>query len=115
MAEVGGIDLAEVGRAVEDLFPEALRVWVHGSVAGGTARPDSDLDIAILGREPIRLGWDELDRGMAAAMAALVEFRDGVAFDHREPDAQETYAIIAHRLDDLLAFSGAMLRADPSP
>jgi predicted nucleotidyltransferase len=62
MDERGGIDLAEVGRIVEEAFPEAVGVWVYGSMADGTARPDSDLDIAILGREPIRLGWDELER-----------------------------------------------------
>jgi predicted nucleotidyltransferase len=62
MGETGAVDLAEVGRVVEELFPEALGVWVYGSMADGTARPDSDLDIAILGQEPIRLGWDELER-----------------------------------------------------
>jgi uncharacterized protein len=42
------VDPAEVGRAVEELFPEALGVWVYGSFADGYARRDSDIDIAIL-------------------------------------------------------------------
>lgn len=55
-------DLARIGQLVEELFPEAQGVWVYGSVADGTARPDSDIDIAILGNEPIPLGWNEIER-----------------------------------------------------
>jgi predicted nucleotidyltransferase len=55
-------DLARIGQVVEELFPEALGVWVYGSLADGTARRDSDIDIAILGAAPIPLGWHEVDR-----------------------------------------------------
>src|SRR5690349_5972495 len=62
MSERPHIDMAEVGRVVEELFPEALGVWVYGSFADGSANDESDIDIAIIGREPIPLGWDELTR-----------------------------------------------------
>jgi predicted nucleotidyltransferase len=55
-------DLERAGRVVEELFPEALGVWVYGSMADGTANEASDIDIAVLGERPIRLGWDELGR-----------------------------------------------------
>jgi predicted nucleotidyltransferase len=42
------IDPEALARRVEAVFPEAAGVWLHGSVADGTARPDSDVDIAIL-------------------------------------------------------------------
>ena len=47
------IDPAEVGGVVEDVFPEALGVWIYGSFAQGRARRGSDLDIAILPDRPI--------------------------------------------------------------
>ena len=42
------IDPAEVARVVEEIFPEALGVWIYGSFADGSARRESDLDIGIL-------------------------------------------------------------------
>jgi predicted nucleotidyltransferase len=42
------VDPDEVASAVEEVFPEALGVWVYGSFAQGRARRDSDVDIAIL-------------------------------------------------------------------
>lgn len=56
------VDGAEVARVVEELFPEALGVWVYGSFADGTARRDSDVDVAILAERPVRLGWDAMDQ-----------------------------------------------------
>ena len=47
------IDPALVGRVVEELFPEALGVWIYGSFADGSARADSDIDIAILPGAPL--------------------------------------------------------------
>jgi predicted nucleotidyltransferase len=57
------INAAEVGRVVEELFPEALGVWVYGSFADGYARPDSDLDVAILPDRPID-SWDRHERAV---------------------------------------------------
>jgi predicted nucleotidyltransferase len=51
------IDDAELARIVEDVFPEAQGVWLYGSFADGTARPDSDLDVAIL--TPSRLAAED--------------------------------------------------------
>lgn len=47
------IDPDEVGRVVEEVFAEALGVWIYGSFATGHARRDSDLDIAVLADRPI--------------------------------------------------------------
>jgi predicted nucleotidyltransferase len=75
-----GPDLERVGQVVEELFPEALGVWVYGSVADGTANEASDIDIAILGERPIRLGWGELERigelsGRVGRSVDLVDLR----------------------------------------
>ena len=60
------IDPIEVGRVVEDVFPEALGVWIYGSFAHGRARRDSDLDIAILPDRPID-AWERLERAQDVA------------------------------------------------
>ena len=60
------IDPIEVGRVVEDVFPEALGVWIYGSFAHGRARRDSDLDIAILPDRPID-AWEHLERAQDVA------------------------------------------------
>ena len=60
------IDPIEVGRVVEDVFPEALGVWIYGSFAHGCARRDSDLDIAILPDRPID-AWKRLERAQDVA------------------------------------------------
>lgn len=62
MTQALDIELEKIGQVVEELFPEAIGVWIYGSMADGTANEASDIDIAILGREPVRLGWDELER-----------------------------------------------------
>lgn len=66
------IDPDEVGRVVEELFPEALGVWVYGSVATGSARRDSDIDIAILPDRPM----DGVDRWLRAQEVAARLRRD---------------------------------------
>lgn len=45
--EDGHGDVAALERAVADL-PEIRLAWLFGSQARGTARPDSDLDVAVL-------------------------------------------------------------------
>jgi uncharacterized protein YutE (UPF0331/DUF86 family) len=55
-----------------------------------------------------------LDRQAAAALMAMVGFRNIAVDEYQELDLQKVRRIIEHRLDDLLAFSKAMLQADPS-
>jgi uncharacterized protein len=57
---------AEVARVVEEIFPEALGVWVYGSFADGSARRDSDVDIAILPERPID-SWSRFERAQDVA------------------------------------------------
>jgi predicted nucleotidyltransferase len=44
-------------QAIEDVVrrvaPEVKAAWVFGSVAAGRARRDSDLDVAVLGEDPL--------------------------------------------------------------
>ncbi len=61
------LDPAEVGRVVEEVFPEALGVWIYGSYAQGYARRDSDLDIAILPDRPID-AWERIERAQDVAI-----------------------------------------------
>jgi uncharacterized protein len=56
------VDPAEVAQVVQEIFAEALGVWVYGSFADGGARKDSDIDIAILPERPIEVDWDYFDR-----------------------------------------------------
>jgi predicted nucleotidyltransferase len=56
------VDPKEVARVVEEIFPEALGVWIYGSFADGSARADSDIDVAILAERPLESGWEDLDR-----------------------------------------------------
>lgn len=51
---------------------------------------------------------------VAAAMEAMVGFRNVAVHEYRALDLDKVRRIIVHRLDDLLAFSRAMLAADPS-
>jgi predicted nucleotidyltransferase len=60
------MDPVEVGRIVEQVFPEALGVWIYGSVAQGRARRDSDLDIAIPPDRPLD-SWERLERAQKVA------------------------------------------------
>lgn len=56
------VDPALVARVVEEVFPEALGVWIYGSFADGSARADSDIDIAILPAAPLAVDWDFFGR-----------------------------------------------------
>lgn len=86
------LDPAAVGRVVEEVFPEALGVWIYGSYAQGRARRDSDLDIAILPDRPID-AWERIERSQDVA--------SGV---HRELDLVDLgtvsdllrYEVVAH-------------------
>lgn len=54
------IDEALLARVVQEVFPEALGVWLYGSFADDTARADSDIDLALLAATPLDKGdrWD---------------------------------------------------------
>lgn len=56
------VDPAEVARAIEEVFPEALGVWIYGSFADGWARQDSDIDVAILPDRELDVDWDYFGR-----------------------------------------------------
>jgi uncharacterized protein len=60
------VDPAEVARVVEEIFPEALGVWVYGSFPQGRARRGSDLDLAILPDRPIDR-WERFERAQDVA------------------------------------------------
>jgi uncharacterized protein YutE (UPF0331/DUF86 family) len=55
-----------------------------------------------------------LDRPSSLTMQAMVGFRNVAVHQYRELDLAKVRNIIEHRLDDLLAFSRAMLLADPA-
>lgn len=45
-------NLPELFESMQRRLPRLLGVWLFGSEARGTARPDSDLDLAVLGAAP---------------------------------------------------------------
>jgi uncharacterized protein YutE (UPF0331/DUF86 family) len=55
-----------------------------------------------------------LSGAVSESMEAMVGFRDVAVHEYQELDLQKVRHIIEHRRDDLLAFSKAMLHADPS-
>lgn len=55
-----------------------------------------------------------LDRSIGLSMEAMVGFRNVAVHEYQELDLAKVRHIIEHRLDDLLAFSKAMLAADPT-
>jgi predicted nucleotidyltransferase len=68
-------------------MPELAAVWLFGSQAQGTSRPDSDVDLAFLfreGRAPQDVvGWS---RQIYAELAALgIGEIDVVVLDHADP------------------------------
>ena len=44
---------AELAERLAGLLPEASAIYLFGSAASGGARPDSDLDLAVLGPRPL--------------------------------------------------------------
>ena len=51
---------------------------------------------------------------LALSMKRMVGFRNVAVHEYQELDLAKVRAIIEHRLDDVLAFSKAMLAADPT-
>jgi predicted nucleotidyltransferase len=115
------VDPAEVARVVEEVFPEALGVWVYGSFTDGSARRDSDIDIAILPERPIEVDWDHFGRvgELASRLGREVDlvdlrrvpplmrfevFESGVRVAARDPTACDFYETAAvsgyQRLND---------------
>jgi predicted nucleotidyltransferase len=111
------LDPALVARAVLELFPDLLGVWLFGSFALGSARPDSDIDIAILAEHPIEQDWDYLgklgrlslrfgrmvdlvDLRTAPPLLRFEVFSDGIRIAARDPvacDFFETTAVSAYQ------------------
>ena len=56
-----------------------------------------------------------LPRPIAEAMQGMVGFRNVAVHEYQALDIEKVRRVIEHRLDDLLAFSRAVLEADPSP
>lgn len=55
-----------------------------------------------------------LDPELGSTMERMVGFRNIAVHDYQELDLAKVRAIVEHRVDDLLAFSRALLAADPS-
>jgi predicted nucleotidyltransferase len=60
---------AELLRALEGTLPEAVAVYLYGSLAAGQAGPRSDVDLAVLAAEPI--APERLARAREALAEAL--------------------------------------------
>ena len=56
-----------------------------------------------------------LKKELATSLRRMVGFRNIAVHEYRKLDLDKVRYIIEHRLDDLLAFSKAMLLADPAP
>jgi predicted nucleotidyltransferase len=75
------------------------RLWVFGSVARGTARPDSDVDLLYVLRPGRKLGWEieQLSDELADLVGRPVDLVSRQALHERLrsaalADAQELYA-----------------------
>ena len=105
------VDPAEVARVVEEIFPEALGVWIYGSFADGSARADSDIDIAILPDGQLD-SWSLFERAqdVAAALHREVDLVDltrvsdllryevlspGIRVAARDPSACDRFELVA--------------------
>ena len=56
-----------------------------------------------------------IDKPLGKSLRRMVGFRNVAVHEYQELDLARVRAIVEHRLDDLLAFSRAMLAADPTP
>ena len=57
-------------RAMLGMHPDILAAWVHGSVASGTQRVDSNLDVAVIAERPLSL---DMRLTLTAQLSAAVE------------------------------------------
>lgn len=55
-----------------------------------------------------------IDKELAGSLVRMVGFRNVAVHEYQDLDLGKVRRIIEHRLDDLLAFSRAMLAADPT-
>ncbi|MHB8418931.1 MAG: type VII toxin-antitoxin system MntA family adenylyltransferase antitoxin [Myxococcales bacterium] len=100
---------------VRRAFPETVAVYAHGSLVRGTARPDSDLDLAVLlprGQRPAARAWIELasdldelaqrkvdlgflqpERSIVYCKEVLAHGERWAAFDERAAAEFEMYAL----------------------
>jgi predicted nucleotidyltransferase len=72
-------DVEPLVAAIAARLPDLLGIWLFGSLARGSARPDSDIDLAVLCRapvDPVRLFDLGLDLGgIASRDVDLVDLR----------------------------------------
>ena len=65
--------------AVQSMVPDVVAVYLFGSAAQGTQAPESDLDLAILAKEPLpeTLRWELQERlaGLVRRDVDLVDLR----------------------------------------
>jgi uncharacterized protein YutE (UPF0331/DUF86 family) len=92
-------------RACQTAIDMALRI-------GRLRRLAFPSDTADMFRVLARAGL--LPRDLAESLVRMVGFRNVAVHEYQELDLAKVRYISEHRLDDLLAFSKAMLQADPS-
>jgi hypothetical protein len=86
------MDLDRSVAAVLSTVPSVVAAWVFGSVARGTAREDSDLDVAVLLAAPVAAEDRRGLHDLAASLEQAAERRvDLVILGDHDP-------IIAHRV-----------------
>jgi predicted nucleotidyltransferase len=101
-------DVEPLLEAIRSRLPGVLGVWLFGSQATGRARPDSDIDLAVLAREPIdavqlfdlgldlgvlaKRDVDLIDLRRVSTVMRKVVVTDGVLAFAAEADACESFA-----------------------
>jgi predicted nucleotidyltransferase len=104
MGRVLDAEIADVLRG----FPEVAAAWVYGSESRGEARPDSDLDVALLLRE----------RGKSAADAYLLLGRIAANLERVVPGRRVDVVLIASQgpvfQHQVLSEGRRVLDADPA-
>lgn len=107
------LTIAEVRERLTPLFadPAIDLVILFGSVAGGTARADSDLDLAVKGRQPLDLvsltneitqllrvdAVDVVDLRRASPLLMMEVVRGGQLLYERTPGCYTAFCSLAHR------------------